>query len=71
MESIFSIDIGKFTVEKFHRVVATPVKNPKMVCFYPIGDLDGRKCERLKLVTQPLQVARVRAFINHTVTLIT
>uniref|UniRef100_A0A1I8AX12 Uncharacterized protein n=1 Tax=Meloidogyne hapla TaxID=6305 RepID=A0A1I8AX12_MELHA len=55
MESIFSIDIGKFTKEKFQRVVATSVHSPKLVCFYPIGDTDSRICQRLELIYEPIK----------------
>uniref|UniRef100_A0A914H545 Uncharacterized protein n=1 Tax=Globodera rostochiensis TaxID=31243 RepID=A0A914H545_GLORO len=55
MESIFSIDISKNTQRKSQRVVATSVRSPRLVCFYPMGSLEGRKCHRLDFVRQPLQ----------------
>ncbi|KAF7637125.1 hypothetical protein Mgra_00003513, partial [Meloidogyne graminicola] len=55
MESIFSIELGKLTSEKFQKIIATNVNSPKLVCFYPIGDNEGRICQRLELIHEPLK----------------
>ncbi|KAL3079014.1 hypothetical protein niasHS_014796 [Heterodera schachtii] len=55
MESIFSIDISKSTQSKAQRAVATSVRSPRLVCFYPMGSIEKRKCHRLDFVRQPLQ----------------